>query len=150
MVGVVVLRQSLSVIFVVMSTNSTAGFSRGQYAVAALLLFCIEVLIALFVHDRFVRPYIGDVLVVILMYCSIKTVKPSLPWRSTAIAVLLFAFAIEGLQYLKLVRLLDLQHNRLASTIIGTDFAWADMWCYAAGIAFVWWIEMIQERRKTL
>ena len=119
-----------------------SGFSRWQYAVAALLLLLIEIAIALFVHDHFVRPYLGDVFVVILIYCSVKSVKPSLPWRSTAIAVLLFAFAIEGLQYMKLVRLLGLQHSRLARTIIGTDFAWADMWCYVAGIALVWWIEV--------
>ncbi len=127
-----------------------SGFSRWQYAVAALLLLLIEIAIALFVHDRFVRPYIGDVLVVILVYCSVKSVKPSLPWRSTAIAVLLFAFAIEGLQYLKLVRLLGLQHNLLARTIIGTDFAWADLWCYVAGIALVWWIEVFREKRNRL
>ena len=122
-----------------------SGFSRGQYAIAAVLLLLIEIAIALFVHDRFVRPYLGDVLVVILIYCSVKSVKPSLPWRSTAIAVLLFAFAIEGLQYMKLVRLLGLQHSRLARTIIGTDFAWTDMWCYVAGIALVWWIEFRRE-----
>ncbi|MCC6762627.1 MAG: DUF2809 domain-containing protein [Chitinophagaceae bacterium] len=128
-----------------MNMANLSGFSRGQYAIAAVLLLLIEIAIALFVHDRFVRPYLGDVLVVILIYCSVKSVKPSLPWRSTAIAVLMFAFAIEGLQYLKLVRLLGLQHNLLARTIIGTDFAWADMWCYVAGIALVWWIEFRRE-----
>jgi len=133
-----------------MNMANLSGFSRGQYAVAALLLLLIEIAIALFVHDRFVRPYLGDVLVVILIYCSVKSVKPSLPWRSIAIAVLLFAFAIEGLQYMKLVRLLGLQHNLLARTIIGTDFAWADMWCYVAGIAMVWWIEVIREKRNRL
>jgi len=133
-----------------MNMANLSGFSRWQYAVAALSLLLIEIAIALFVHDRFVRPYLGDVLVVVLIYCSVKSVKPSLPWRSTAIAVLLFAFAIEGLQYLKLVRLLGLQHNRLARTIIGTDFAWADMWCYVAGIALVWWIEVVREKRNRL
>lgn len=128
-----------------MNKATISGFSRWQYAIAALLLLLIEIAIALFVHDRFVRPYMGDVLVVILIYSSIKSVKPTLPWRSTAIAVLLFAFAIEGLQYIKLASLLGLQHNRLARTIIGTDFAWADMWCYLAGIALVWWIEFRKE-----
>ena len=49
---------------------------RLPYAIAALLLFLIELFIALFVHDTFVRPYFGDVLVVILLWCIIKTVFP--------------------------------------------------------------------------
>lgn len=128
-----------------MNKATASGFSRGQYSIAAALILLIEIAIALFVHDRFVRPYVGDVLVVILIYCSVKSVKPSFPWRNTAIAVMLFAFAIEGLQYLKLISILGLQHNRLASTLFGTDFAWADMWCYVAGIALVWRIEFRRE-----
>ncbi len=31
------------------------------------VIFCIEVLIALYVRDNFVRPYIGDVLVVVVI-----------------------------------------------------------------------------------
>ena len=41
---------------------------RAFYAAAFLILLAIEVLIALFVHDRFVRPYLGDVIVVIVVY----------------------------------------------------------------------------------
>ena len=36
------------------------------YIISFLVIFCIEVLIALYVCDNFVRPYIGDVLVVVL------------------------------------------------------------------------------------
>ena len=35
---------------------------RWSYALAAALLFAVEVAIALYVRDRFVRPYLGDVL----------------------------------------------------------------------------------------
>ena len=38
------------------------------YIISFLVIFCIEVLIALYVCDNFVRPYIGDVLVVVLVY----------------------------------------------------------------------------------
>ena len=34
---------------------------RIGYAIATVILLLIEVLIALYVHDAFVRPYIGDV-----------------------------------------------------------------------------------------
>ena len=37
---------------------------RMGYLAAFVILFLIEAAIALWVHDRFIRPYIGDVLVV--------------------------------------------------------------------------------------
>ena len=43
------------------------------YLTLAVFIFVIEVLIALYVHDNFIRPYVGDVLVVILMYCFVKS-----------------------------------------------------------------------------
>jgi uncharacterized membrane protein len=35
------------------------------YFLLAVLLFVIELLIALYLHDRFIRPHVGDFLVVI-------------------------------------------------------------------------------------
>ena len=40
---------------------------RIGYAIATVILLLIEVLIAIYVHDAFVRPYIGDVLVVVVI-----------------------------------------------------------------------------------
>ncbi|MDR3056994.1 MAG: DUF2809 domain-containing protein, partial [Prevotella sp.] len=41
--------------------------------VICLIIFLIEVLIALFVDDSFIRPYGGDILVVILIYYFLKS-----------------------------------------------------------------------------
>lgn len=35
---------------------------RIGYAIATVILLLTEVLIALYVHDAFVRPYIGDIM----------------------------------------------------------------------------------------
>ena len=35
---------------------------RIAYGMATIMLFIVELLIALFVHDNFIRPYVGDVL----------------------------------------------------------------------------------------
>jgi hypothetical protein len=43
-----------------------------KYMISFFVLFIIETLIALFIHDNFIRPYIGDILVIILMYTFIK------------------------------------------------------------------------------
>lgn len=91
-------------------------------------------------QDEIVRPYIGDMLVVILIYCFVKTfVNANV--LSTAIGVLLFSFLIETLQYLKIVELLGLQQYKIARIIIGTSFSWADILMYTIGIAIVLAIE---------
>jgi len=107
-----------------------------KYFITAILLFFVEVSIALFVHDNFIRPFFGDVLVVILIYCFIKSFINS-PVIITAIAVLLFACTIEVLQYFNIVKVLGLQNSAVARIIIGTSFEWTDLLAYALGIGFV-------------
>jgi hypothetical protein len=109
---------------------------RLGYFIATIALFIIEVLIALFVHDDIIRPYVGDILVVILIYCFVRAfAKVSV--EVAAIATLLFAFLVEFLQYLQIVDELGLQHNKLARTVIGTSFAWEDIWMYLIGFGIV-------------
>ncbi len=117
------------------------------YFILTVTLFIVEVLIARFVHDRIVRPYIGDVLVVILIYCFVKSFlnTPVLP---TAIAALLFAYFVEALQYLNIVNKLHLQRSFLARTIIGTSFEWTDMAAYTCGIMIVLYLEYLLKRNS--
>ena len=109
---------------------------KKRYLLLTVALFIIEVLIALFLHDGVIRPYIGDLLVVILIYCFIKTFFP-VKVLPAALAVLLFAYAVEGLQYLHFVKWLRLQHSKLAIIVLGNSFAWTDMLAYTVGIAIV-------------
>lgn len=106
-----------------------------KYFFWAISLFVVEVLIALFVHDKFVRPYVGDFLVVILMYCAVRTfIRASVV--NVVVSVLLFAYAVEVLQYFHLVNKLGLEHNTLAKTVMGYGFEWKDLLAYTIG-AFV-------------
>ncbi|MBX9785036.1 MAG: DUF2809 domain-containing protein [Chitinophagaceae bacterium] len=106
------------------------------YLLFTVLLFVTEVLIALFVHDNFIRPYVGDVLVVILLYCLLKTFFTISPVKA-AIAVLIFSFVVEGLQYLHVAEWLGLTNNQLAMVLMGNSFSWLDLLAYVAGILFV-------------
>ncbi|WP_353480312.1 DUF2809 domain-containing protein [Haliscomenobacter sp.] len=126
--------------------NSSAD-SRLKYGLLALLLFGTEVLIALYLHDRIIRPYIGDLLVVILIYCCVKAVINA-PVFATAMGVLLFAYAVEILQYFRVVDLLGLGHSKLARVIIGSSFEWMDMLAYTLGIGLVLILERLAERSK--
>jgi hypothetical protein len=114
-------------------------FNKNYFGVA-ILIFFIEILIALYVNDSIVRPYFGDVLVVILMYCFLKSFL-QLSILTVAIAVLLFSFTIEFLQYLNIVATLGLEKSKIARTVIGTSFSWIDLLTYIIGITIVLGVE---------
>lgn len=116
------------------------------YFLLAAVLFAVEVYIGMYVRDTIIRPYGGDFLVVILLYCLVKSFVNT-PVVPAAVGVLLFSYLIEGLQYLKVVEWLGLQHNRLARIIIGTSFAWSDIIAYTLGIVVVLALEKARVRR---
>jgi hypothetical protein len=116
---------------------------RRNYFFLAILLFIIEVLIALFLHDRIVRPYVGDFLVVILLYCFVRAFfKVSV--IKTAIIVLLFAYLIELLQYLNIIKELGLQNSKLANVVLGNLFEWIDVIAYTLGVITVVILEKLK------
>ncbi|MBK8808785.1 MAG: DUF2809 domain-containing protein [Bacteroidales bacterium] len=113
------------------------------YFLLALVIFIVEVCIALFVHDNFIRPYIGDMLVVMLIYFSVRACF-TIPVIPLAISVLLFAYSVEILQYFKVVKLLGLQNYKLANVLIGTSFCWEDMIVYTIGILIIVLLDRIK------
>lgn len=114
-------------------------FNR-TYFIIAILLFITEVIIAMYVRDTIIRPYGGDFLVVILIYCAVKSVM-NISVTTAAIGVLLFAYLIETLQYFHIVKVLGLQDSKIASVVIGTGFEWMDILMYTGGVLLVWLIE---------
>lgn len=111
------------------------GFYK-KYFLYTVLLFITEVLIALYLHDRFVRPYVGDYLVVILIYCFVRSFV-RMPVLPAAMAVLVFSYSIETLQYFNIVTILGLEDVKIARIVIGTGFSWWDLVAYTLGIATV-------------
>ena len=100
------------------------------------MLFITEVLIALFVHDHFIQPYVGDFLVVILLYCAAKSFL-NFSCFKLAVGTLLFSYWIEFLQYFKFIERLGLAHNQFARTVIGYGFDWLDLLAYTLGMVTV-------------
>ena len=98
------------------------------------MLLAVEILIALNVRDRFVRPYLGDVLAVMLVYCGLRAVLPLARWQAAAIAFAIAA-AIEIGQAIGILDLLGWRGNAIARTVLGTGFEWKDFLAYAAGAA---------------
>ncbi|RZJ68089.1 MAG: DUF2809 domain-containing protein [Flavobacterium sp.] len=121
---------------------------RRNYFVLAIGIFIVEVLIALYVDDAIIRPYVGDILVVILIYAFVRAFF-DVSVKVAAIGTLAFAFFIEFLQFLQIVDKLGLHGNRMARTVIGTSFSWGDLVMYVIGIAIVFLAENVM-RKKSL
>ena len=113
-----------------------------KYLFLAVLLFMVEVMIAVFVHDQFVRPFGGDFLVVILLYCFVKGFWDA-PVLKVAVGVLLFSYLIEVMQYFHIVKILGLEHSKIATIVIGNAFEWTDILAYTLGVLVVLWAERI-------
>lgn len=124
---------------------------RMLYAIATLVLFVIEVLIALFVHDDFIRPYVGDVLVVIVIYTFLRIFIPE-KVKLLPLYIFMFAAGVEVLQYFQIVKLLGLEDNRFLSVLMGTVFDVKDIVCYAIGCVILgiyeWKIQIINKKKE--
>lgn len=104
---------------------------RRLYLLLALLCFALCLLVATWLAElRFLRGFAGDVLVVLLIYFLARGLlaQPPLP---LALGVLLFAWAIEGLQALHAADVLGLQG--WPRIILGATFDPWDLAAYALG-----------------
>lgn len=121
---------------------------RSAYLIAAIALFVIEVAIALFVRDDFVRPYLGDVLVIPLIYTALRAVTPLSVLQALALT-LAFAVVVEVSQAFGLINALALAGNAFARMVLGGSFDWHDLAAYAAGGALITVAETALARRAT-
>lgn len=116
---------------------------RLAYVAVTLLLMITEVLIALYVRDNFIRPYVGDVLVVILIYTFIRIFIPE-KCRILPILVFIFAACVEILQYFDLVSILGVENNTFLRILLGSVFDFKDIVCYAVGCIVLGIYEIIR------
>tara|TARA_Y100001954_G_C15570436_1_gene483216 strand:- start:285 stop:659 length:375 start_codon:yes stop_codon:yes gene_type:complete len=118
-----------------------------KYILLTIVLFIIELGIAIFINDRIIRPYIGDFLVVILMYCFIRSFF-EIPIITTLISVLLFAYIVEFMQYVGLIQILGIKDSKLANIILGNSFEWIDIIAYTSAALLVMIIEKIRVKNR--
>lgn len=121
--------------------------SRLVFGILTILLFGIEVLIGLYAHG-WVRSYLGDVLVVILLYTIVRTIIPKKGrWFVIPTAILIFAFIVEFLQLWGFCDRFGIT-NELLRIIIGTGFSWIDIASYCIGIIPCYVSEYLLSRRE--
>ena len=104
---------------------------RAAYLAAFLALLAVECVIALWVRDRFVRPYLGDVLVTWTVYAFIRVCLPD-QYPFLPAAIFLFCLGAVLLQLFPLLAWLGLE-SPFWRILLGATFDWADVACYFAG-----------------
>ncbi|MDO4728250.1 MAG: DUF2809 domain-containing protein [Bacteroidota bacterium] len=116
-------------------------FSK-SYFLIALVIFIAEVLIAtVFQSYGFLRSYVGDVLVVMLIYYAIGSIFKISNKTLVLWCIFLFGVFVEFLQYFKIASQLGFSKNSLVYIVIGNTFSVEDIICYALGCVLVWLIE---------
>jgi hypothetical protein len=120
-------------------------FHKG-YFLLSLLLLLVEILIAAYLNDSLIRPYGGDFLVVILLYCLVRSFMNSSILK-TALVVLLISYLVEISQYFHLADRLGI-HSRVFRILMGSYFTWTDILSYTLGIIFVVLLEALFGRNK--
>ena len=111
-----------------------------NYFFATVVLFIAEVCIALFVQDKIIRPYVGDFLVVMLLYAFLKSFF-RISVIKAVLAVLLFSYFIEALQYLNLTGLPGLERKKIVLVVLGSHFEWTDIIIYTCSAISIYLLE---------
>lgn len=114
---------------------------RIPYIIAAAVLLGVEIIIGIFVHDSFIRPYVGDVLVTTLLCCMARCVFPDKP-KLLALWVFIFSAGVELLQLAGLDEILGLE-GTVAGIILGSTFDIKDIFCYLCGCIIFFAVEHI-------
>ncbi|NLI57081.1 MAG: DUF2809 domain-containing protein [Clostridium sp.] len=117
-----------------------------RYLAAFFTFLTIEIIIALFIRDNIIRPYVGDILVVILLYTFIKSFIKK-PIKFLPLYIFIFSVMVEILQYINIVEILNIQDNKVLSTIVGSTFDIKDIFCYLVGcvILIIWEVHFIDK-----
>lgn len=104
---------------------------RRYYFLWSILLLMIECFIAYYVHDAVIRPYVGDILVIILLSCMGRILSPDKP-KYIGLYMMIVGIVVEMMQGLSLLECWGIQ-NRVLEILLGATFDKVDILCYVAG-----------------
>jgi len=110
----------------------------------AIFIFIVEVLIATKLKNIFfVRAYLGDVFVVMLMYYFIKAFF-DFNSKKLIVGIFIFSCLMEFGQYFHFGELIGFKDNRIVMIMLGNSFSWLDMLCYFAGCVILFLITILK------
>ena len=119
-----------------------------SYTFWFIVLLGIEIAIARYAHDDFVRPFVGDLLVIVLLYCLLtafcalsSSSSNSLGIIKRVMMVVIIAFVVEFLQLWHITTYLGLSKYPLLQIVLGNTFDPKDLLAYSLGGVCVLGIE---------
>jgi len=113
-----------------------------KYFTIFILLLVTELAIAYFQFSQFIRGFIGDVLVIPLLYSFVRMIS-KVPGKRALFLVLSVAFVIEMLQLLSITEWLQIE-NPILQIALGSTFDGWDLVAYLFGALVVLFIEKLR------
>lgn len=110
-----------------------------RYFILFVVLLIVEIFIAIYIHDGFIRPFVGDLLVVILIYSFVMSFIGS-NYIYIAVLTLVFAYIVELGQYYHVIDLLEID-NKIFRIALWNSFDWMDLLAYTVWITIVVLVE---------
>lgn len=111
-----------------------------KFLLLTIVIFLVEILIATVLKDNFfIRAYLGDVIVVMLLYTFVKSFV-IIDETKLILGILVFSCIVEFAQYFKIADKLGFQPGTLMYVVIGNSFSWIDILCYAIGCVILYLI----------
>ena len=107
----------------------------------------VEIGIALFIQDNFVRPYVGDTLAVVWVYAGVRSIRNTTPRIGASIAFGI-ACLVESGQLYHVADHLGFAEGSAWRIILGTGFDGYDFLAYLAGALLVVAVEALVARRR--
>ena len=120
-----------------------------KYFLATIFIFLVEVVIATVLnHQFFIRAYLGDVIVVMLLYTFAKSFFII---DNTKLILGIFAFSclIEFAQFFNIAEKLGFKPGSLMYIVIGNSFSWIDILCYGAGCLLLYIFVNMKSAKST-
>ena len=113
---------------------------KSIYLLISIVTLSLGLTILFLLHDLpFIRGYVGDLLIVIFLYSTLKLLT-NLNSTIVALAVIAFAFFIEFLQLINIVELLNIPSNIIINVILGSTFDIFDLLAYTIGVGIIFWL----------
>lgn len=121
-----------------------------KYFLTFISIFIVEVIIALFINDNFIRPYFGDYLVIFLIYYFLLSFINANK-NKMALGVLVFAFFVESIQFFQVLSYFNLEKNRILKIVAGTTFSFEDLIIYSLAFLTIIFINKmsLSDRKPT-
>lgn len=96
-----------------------------------IMILAAEIVIAIFGLHRWIRGFIGDVLVIPLLYIGCRMLLP-ISVKRAVLLVLSIALLIELLQAINILSRLNIE-NEFLNIVLGNTFDWWDLAAYLFG-----------------